>query len=57
MLTFNFYTHDVTNAISSVNNHDNGKHAIYTLDGRYAGTSLQALPHGIYITEGRKIIK
>lgn len=57
VLTFNFYTHDVTNAISSVNNHDNGKHAIYTLDGRYAGTSLQALPHGIYITEGRKIIK
>ena len=57
VLTFNFYTHDVTNAVSSVSIHDNNTHAIYTLDGRYAGTTLQALPHGIYITEGRKIIK
>ena len=31
--------------------------AIYTLDGRYAGSSLSSLPHGIYIVTGRKVVK
>lgn len=31
--------------------------AIYTIDGRYVGTSLGVLPHGIYIYKGRKIVK
>lgn len=30
---------------------------IYTIDGRVAGTSLESLPHGIYIVGGRKIVK
>jgi len=31
--------------------------AIYTLDGRYAGHDLEALPKGIYITGGKKILR
>ena len=31
--------------------------AIYTLDGRYVGTSLEALPHGIYIVGGKKVVR
>lgn len=31
--------------------------AIHTLDGIYVGTSLESLPSGIYIRNGRKIVK
>ena len=30
---------------------------IYTLDGRYAGTDFSTLKHGIYIINGKKVIK
>lgn len=30
---------------------------IYTIDGRYAGTDIGVLPDGIYIKNGRKIVK
>lgn len=33
------------------------KQAVYTIDGRYAGTDLNALPHGIYIVGGKKIVR
>lgn len=29
----------------------------YTLDGRYAGSSFSSLPKGVYVTNGKKIIK
>lgn len=31
--------------------------AVYTLDGKRVGDSLHALPHGIYIVGGKKIVK
>lgn len=31
--------------------------AIHTLDGIYVGTSFESLPHGIYIRNGKKIVK
>ena len=31
--------------------------AVYTLDGKYVGSDLNALPHGIYIVGGKKIVK
>lgn len=31
--------------------------AVYTLDGVFAGTSIDSLPHGVYIHKGRKIVK
>ena len=30
---------------------------IYTLDGRYAGTDLRSLPRGVYVINGRKVLK
>lgn len=30
---------------------------IYTLDGRYVGTRLEGLQHGIYVVGGKKIVK
>lgn len=33
------------------------KQAVYTIDGRYVGTDLNALPHGIYIVGGKKVVR
>lgn len=35
----------------------NGEQRIYTLDGRYVGTSFDTLPSGIYVIKGKKIVK
>jgi len=34
-----------------------GKQRIYTIDGRYVGTSLNALKCGVYIVGGKKVVK
>lgn len=31
--------------------------AIYSVDGIYKGTDLKALPHGVYIINGKKVVK
>lgn len=31
--------------------------AIYSVDGVYMGTDLNALPHGVYIIKGKKVVK
>ena len=31
--------------------------AVYTIDGKYVGTDLNALPHGIYIVGGKKVVR
>ncbi len=33
------------------------RRGIYSLDGTYRGTDLDALPHGLYIVNGRKVVK
>lgn len=35
----------------------NGPQRFFTLDGRYAGNDFTTLPRGVYITNGRKIVK
>ena len=30
---------------------------IYTLGGQYVGVDLQRLPHGVYIQDGRKVVR
>lgn len=35
----------------------NGAQRIYTLDGRYVGTSFDTLPNGVYVIKGKKIVK
>ena len=39
------------------NKKQNGAQRIYTLDGRYVGTSFDTLPNGIYVIKGKKIVK
>ncbi len=33
------------------------KQGVYNLSGQYLGTSTQTLPHGVYIVNGRKVVK
>jgi hypothetical protein len=47
-----------TTAIQSVSAHKDIKTTrIYTLDGRYVGTDPDLLPRGMYIINGKKIVK
>lgn len=39
------------------NKEQNDTQCIYTLDGRYVGTSFDTLPNGIYVIKGKKIVK
>jgi hypothetical protein len=57
-----FFLDDVTVAstssgIQSVNNTLLKANHIYTLDGRYVGTDPNQLPRGLYIINGKKIVK
>lgn len=57
VLTFNYINDVAATGIRQLRLDSETSKAIYTLDGRYAGTSLQDLPHGIYIVDGRKVVK
>ena len=50
---------DVVTGIASITNTQTTSPYIYTLDGRRlpAGTSLGSLPRGIYIVNGKKVVK
>ena len=52
-----YYVGDVAAGISTIETSKEGKGRIYTLDGRYVGQDFNALPHGIYIIGGKKIVK
>ena len=44
-------------AINTVNTNKVTTNRIYTLDGRYVGTDPNQLPRGLYIINGKKIVK
>ena len=45
-------------AIQTVSNHKGMTTTrIYTIDGRYVGTNPDQLPRGLYIVNGKKIVK
>ena len=46
-----------TTGIETVNAVAAPKTGVYTLDGRYMGTDDTALPHGLYIVNGKKMVK
>ena len=56
IVSFN-YIHDTTTGIKGIERTETTTKRIYTLDGRYVGQDFNALPHGIYIIGGRKIVK
>lgn len=51
------YIHDTTTGIKGIEHNGTTTKRIYTLDGRYVGQDFNALPHGIYIIGGKKIVK
>ena len=51
------YVHNVATGILPLWHQPATDNKIYSLDGRYLGTDLNALPHGVYIVGGRKILK
>lgn len=49
---------DEATSITTINNKvNNSTRAIYTIDGRYVGTDASVLSHGLYIINGKKVIK
>lgn len=56
---FDFRTPIATTGIqqSTTPDTDAAPSPIYTLDGRYVGTSVSALPRGIYVRGGKKFVK
>lgn len=46
-----------TTAIRTVKTADNKTTRIYTLDGRYVGSDFKQLQRGLYIVNGRKVVK
>ena len=36
---------------------DSQQHRVYSIDGRYVGTDLRQLGHGLYIVNGKKVVQ
>lgn len=51
-------TRPVNTAISAIETARSARHkGVYSLAGQYLGTSTKALPRGIYIVDGKKVVK
>ena len=46
-----------TSGAETLKSNSLGQNRIYTLDGRYIGTDKSSLPHGLYIINGKKVVK
>ena len=53
--------HDINAAAdagtSSTSTRADDRHEIYSIDGRLVGTDISSLPKGLYIVDGRKVVK
>lgn len=57
-ITFWFRKADIlSTSIDGIENADYSNNRIFTLDGRYMGNDLQTLPNGIYVKDGKKVVK
>lgn len=57
IVTFN-YIHDTTTGIDNVKPAVTAKsQKVYSIDGRYLGNDLNSLPKGIYVVDGKKMVK
>ncbi len=54
-IEFTFGTTGISNISTSTSKENSGK--VYTIDGRYVGNSFENLAPGIYIQNGRKVVK
>ena len=51
------YVKKAATGIKTVNTTAAPKMGIYTLDGRFVGTDFNALSRGLYIVNGKKVVK
>ena len=51
------YVKKAATAIKSINTNKQATARIYTIDGRYVGTDPNQLPRGLYVVNGKKIVK
>lgn len=51
------YVKKAATAIKSINTNKEATTRIYTIDGRYVGTDPNQLPRGLYVVNGKKIVK
>lgn len=60
-IDFDFMGGSTSNIISGISVINDGVAAkstgVYSLDGRYMGNTLEGLPHGVYITNGKKVVR
>ena len=61
-IDFDFMGGSTENIISGIHFVENDEvpaygHGVYSLDGRYLGSSVKGLGKGIYIVNGKKIVK
>ena len=57
-VSFKFKNHETTGIqLPSIIERSTSDNRIYTLDGRYVGTDISVLPHGIYIQNNKKFVK
>ncbi len=56
-ISFKFKNNNVSDGIHSVEADSNQSNAIYGINGQYLGTDFHKLPKGLYIINGKKIIK
>lgn len=52
------YINDTTSGIENISNDKKDTNSpLYTIDGRYMGTDIRLLPPGLYIKDGKKVMK
>ena len=57
-VSFKFKNNETTGIqLPSIIERSTSDNRIYTLDGRYVGTDISVLPHGIYIQNNKKFVK
>ena len=56
-ISFSFKNNNASTGIDEVRANTAANKAIYSISGQYLGTSLSALPHGIYVVNGKKVVK
>lgn len=56
-ISFRFNNANTSTGISGITAAGHHRSGVYTLDGKYLGTSTDRLPHGIYIIDGKKTVR
>ena len=58
VITFNFLKKDIPAGIAPIvkENGDTTDNRVFTIDGRFVGTTTNGLPKGIYIINKKKVV-